>query len=611
MKYKMKKLSCYVGKLYTGYSGCVNVLILLLAFTRSIAMHYALYGTEKALPAGLTAAVLLARTLLYDLLIRCIMKPLIAFTEGKISIFRTDVQNRHSGTRQWMMNCAGFAAVWLPFLLIKYPGAFCYDTWRMLHEYRIGEITGQHSVIYTLLLGGLVNMFEKTGHANWGLFLFTAIHYLLYVIVFGYALTLIGRMGVKKGVQRLIALLWGSSPYIAGYIGVVIKDAMYTAFLVLLTLILIDSFLNLSAIGIKKRVFFAAAIIGTCLTRKNGKYVVFLVLVCLLLYVLCRDRRYKRLLLTGILALLVAMGIDTGLNRVFDVVPGSVAEMLSVPFQQTARVVRDHGEKLTKEEVRVIDDVLVYDTLAERYNPAIADPVKARYRGDPQKLGLYFRLWLRQAFKYPESYIGAIMEQNQYLFLPELEYSNIAFYWNTTADGREAETSPYYEVLFHQPSFLADLNNWITSVLKLLHHNPIAGSFCNLSWNFYFFLFCIFLILSNADVLELLPFVPGLGTIVFVLIGPVIQYHPRYMFPVIYCMPVLFVYTLWRLSGKGIGGGRRTPWNAMGTVLLVSCDSRRQPFVSLLSEAGDRELCLLFLRDQNATICPICNVLDT
>lgn len=55
---------------------------------------------------------------------------------------------------------------------------------------------------------------------------------------------------------------------------------------------------------------------------------------------------------------------------------GSVRESLSVPFQQTARYVRDYGDEVTEEVKEAIDSILRYDLLASKYNPNLSDPVK-------------------------------------------------------------------------------------------------------------------------------------------------------------------------------------------------------------------------------------------
>ena len=39
--------------------------------------------------------------------------------------------------------------------------------------------------------------------------------------------------------------------------------------------------------------------------------------------------------------------------------------MLSIPFQQTARYVKEHGKEVTKEEKMTINKVLNYDTIGK------------------------------------------------------------------------------------------------------------------------------------------------------------------------------------------------------------------------------------------------------
>ena len=80
---------------------------------------------------------------------------------------------------------------WLPNIIIKYPGAMCWDTWDMLFCYRTGySLNAQHSAFYSLLLGYSVTFFERLGHADWGLWLLILGQYLLYVLAFGYSLQL-------------------------------------------------------------------------------------------------------------------------------------------------------------------------------------------------------------------------------------------------------------------------------------------------------------------------------------------------------------------------------------------------------------------------------------
>ena len=61
---------------------------------------------------------------------------------------------------------------------------------------------------------------------------------------------------------------------------------------------------------------------------------------------------------------------------VWGITPGSKGEMLSIPFQQTARYVKEYPEDIMEQERLAIDNLLQYDKLAEAYNPSLSDPVK-------------------------------------------------------------------------------------------------------------------------------------------------------------------------------------------------------------------------------------------
>ena len=73
---------------------------------------------------------------------------------------------------------------------------------------------------------------------------------------------------------------------------------------------------------------------------------------------------------------------------------GSVKEVLSIPFQQTARYIKEYPEEVTLKEKKAINDILSYDGIKENYNPEISDFVKNTFReGSEDKLDEYFKVW--------------------------------------------------------------------------------------------------------------------------------------------------------------------------------------------------------------------------
>ena len=82
---------------------------------------------------------------------------------------------------------------------------------------------------------------------------------------------------------------------------------------------------------------------------------------------------------TLILPLIFSALITMGITSAFHVEKDTPKEMLSLPFQQTARYVRDYGDEGTEEEKAAIGQVLDYDKIAKGYMELTSDPVKTTY----------------------------------------------------------------------------------------------------------------------------------------------------------------------------------------------------------------------------------------
>ena len=72
-----------------------------------------------------------------------------------------------------------------------------------------------------------------------------------------------------------------------------------------------------------------------------------------------------------------------GVFKIANIAPGSEKEMLSVPLQQMARLLKEHGSQVSKKDKEIIEYVMCpgedYSVLVKRYNPRQSDPVKYSY----------------------------------------------------------------------------------------------------------------------------------------------------------------------------------------------------------------------------------------
>ena len=110
---------------------------------------------------------------------------------------------------------------------------------------------------------------------------------------------------------------------------------------------------------------------------------------------------------SGIAGAVLSEGIASGLRCCRQRTEGKA---LSIPFQQTARYVRDYGYEISEEDAEIISRALDYENLAEKYDPITSDPVKYTYHAETtEDLTAYFGLWFRQLLKHPGSAVEATM----------------------------------------------------------------------------------------------------------------------------------------------------------------------------------------------------------
>ncbi len=170
----------------------------------------------------------------------------------------------------------------------------------------------------------------------------------------------------------------------------------------------------------KKKLFYFAGInLLLMLLRNNGSYILIPTdIVLLIVY-----RKYwKQTAISTLTPLFIFIVlISNVLYPALKIAPGSKREMYSVPFQQTARLVKEHGDEIPQEDRDIINKVLAYDKIAERYNPELSDKVKATYKkySTSEDMSQYLNVWAKWLFIYPDVYIQATMNNCYGYFYPD------------------------------------------------------------------------------------------------------------------------------------------------------------------------------------------------
>ena len=288
------------------------------------------------------------------------------------------------------------------------------------------------------------------------------------------------------------------------------------------------------------------------LTRNNGFYMMLAADV-LLPFLLGRGAR-RRFGLGVALAACVCLGywcVEGPLADACGVVEeeGSVKELLSVPFQQTARYLLEYPDDVTEEEAEAIDAILPYNSLAKRYNPLDADAVKDMFKrkSTDEELRAYFTdAWWPMFLKHPLVYVQAFLN-NTYGYLYPFESINMLSAFPFYIKGSDS-LKTIFDLEYVFPSGVRRkvttfANAWrvIPGLAQLV--NPGAYTWVLLAMGGY--------LCRRGRYRDLLALAVPFLNICVCLISPVNGYL-RYALPLIACTPVIIA---WCTRSFGPDGG--------------------------------------------------------
>ncbi len=325
---------------------------------------------------------------------------------------------------QWTVTWIGFVAIllcYIPYLYAYYPCSLGSDSTEQLGQFfGTVEKTNHHPYFSTLLMG----LFMKTGMAfgseELGAFLYVIMQTLVLAFAFAYTLGLMVKWELPWQFPVVSAVFYGVTPIWGGYAQLIIKDTLYTAMVVLFVAAFLDTVFESVRGTLPKHKIPLLVIFGllSALLRNNGIYAVVPGVVGGA--ILFAKKKKGRCWLVG-LAACVGLYFLWGsiILPALNVRDGSIREALSVPFQQTARYIRDYPDEVTEEERAAISAVLDYDQIREGYLSTVADPVKNTYKepeNETAALARYFKHWAIMFFKHPMVYVEATVANSYYYF---------------------------------------------------------------------------------------------------------------------------------------------------------------------------------------------------
>ena len=175
--------------------------------------------------------------------------------------------------------------------------------------------------------------------------------------------------------------------------------------------------------------------------------------------------------------------------------------------------------RVTEEEKQVIDKVLKYDTLAERYDPLLSDPVKRDFNKDAtsEDLANYFKVWFGQFIKHPTTYIQATMNNVYGYFYPESNLRQYNYYMvNSIEDINEIEGFDYGYI-----DSLQTMRHFIKGVATIITKLPGISWIMNIALNVWLIMIIFVYLLYSKKFRYIIYLLPAVSIILVCILSPV------------------------------------------------------------------------------------------
>ena len=451
-----------------------------------------------------------------------------------------NAQDNPAGTRLFILCAVLIFLGSVPYLTLYSPGLNIFDTHDQLLQFfgfssYIGDgsaLSDHHPVLLTLVYGGFIRLGLLLGDANIGQLIYSLTSMAVIALCYALVLSELYRLGLGKGGVLTIAAGIALYPVLALYAFNMCKDVSVEPFVLLLIWQMIRMERTRGE-ALKQGLFalgFFAVLMMLMLTRKSSLYAVLFALPFWVLRYPGVRRRMAALVLGAVV--LFQVGYTGLLLPACGVVPGETREMLSIPFQQTARYLTLYADDITDEERVAIEDVLDLEYATSHYDPRLSDPVKDSSNPEltSENLISYFKAWASMGLRHPGAYADAWLNMIYGYFYPSDSNTIVCLTLNSPDRGRLTLTQDT-----SLDALRLKLYNFIYYTLRRL---PAVGALFYVDTVTWVFLFLMLVLMMRKGPGAACPHMFLVGIFGISMLSPK-SGEIRYLLPILYALPAL------------------------------------------------------------------------
>lgn len=450
--------------------------------------------------------------------------------------------------------------LWIPYMVIMFPGCMNADTRDQIaqclgnRQYcftsRMVElvdsnviINNNHPVFFTWLISIVLRVGKIIGSYAWAFEGYSILQCICLAGLFAYIVVYLMKKGLSHKVCRFMVLFYALNPIFPLYGMTVMKDVPFAITFALLVIYIYDFLTEPETFSGFRYFRMGLCIILFLLFRNNGIYLLGIVLPCMLI-VSAVQKKKKQMLKTifvfSIPIVVVVIGFQGILFSKLHISPGSSREILSVPIQQTARLVKYHQSSLEgedRENICAMFDTSSLEEIGKLYVPDRADSVKIHFNSyaTDDDLKNYLHTWVKYLIRYPKVYVEAYLNLNYSWFSFDSNQDNR--YYNGIIDSNITvmlNDVKNYDVFIRPRKMLSQ-------IVDLLGKLPFTAWMVEFSFYTWAFWIMFILMIKRKRVNEIIASLIIYGNYLICFVGPVA--YMRYVLPMMTCFPVVLMFT--------------------------------------------------------------------
>ena len=425
---------------------------------------------------------------------------------------------------------------WLPYYLALFPGTISPDSISELTMItnNFQTMSDHHPILHVLFMSipytiGL-KIFDS---ANIALAITSSLQSIIMALIFAYSILFLYKKNINKYCILIILACYALFPMHGFYSMVMWKDVLFAGSFLLLTIECMKLLQDYQNNIIQKKTLITFTIVSIlCVFLRNNAFYMYIFLTPITLILM--RKHLKKILIPFIIVFVIYISVKGPIFNALEIKKSASSEYIGMPMQQIGRMAFK-GVDFTKEQEKLLNELMPIEKMKEEYNPRVSDGIKFSKHYNIEVFNKnkldYAKLWLELIIEYPKIAIEAYLNSTLGYWYPNVQY------WSVANNVWENDLG-----ISEEPIVSEKIKE---KILNIENRNvPIITIIWSIGLWFWLFAILVYVAIKKGTFINVYPFIPSIGIWITMMVASPVFGEFRYVYCVISTIPVLFVYTL-------------------------------------------------------------------